>query len=74
MKDGEGVRLSKKFISENINSEYCGDHIKEFMNCVGVIIPKKDTDIDLEDDDRRVMWLPSKLKYSYHVDMLEKIN
>ena len=45
------------------------EHIKEFGDCIGTIVPKKEPYIDWPEVE--VMWEPSGLKYLYLPENLE---
>lgn len=71
IKAGDRVRMTQACKNE-LQKNDSKEHVKEFGHCVGVVGDlvdygnQKGPEVD-------VYWQPSKLKYSYHPSMLEKV-
>lgn len=79
MQIGTKVKMTDKFKQELISHD-CADHVKEFGDCVGVVIRYTDYNNCKPEDPQYdhskigpevdIRWQPSNLKYAYHPNNL----
>jgi hypothetical protein len=67
VKVGDRVRMTQK-LKDAFIANGCRSHVREFGNCVGVIVGRSD---DCEPVSWDVRWIPSKLRYGYLEEFLE---
>lgn len=78
IKSGDLVKMNQKLKDELISND-CKEHVDEFGECIGIVEDKVNYNRDGENDpdkigpEYNVRWYPSKLRYGYSLEQLEKI-